>query len=71
MRQWQCPCGEWLDMSIAKHVHKVATRAPSLSEMIAARNAGRDGDALNEVCDIDTVPWRPEYPRRDRPDDCP
>lgn len=69
MRQWQCPCGAWLDMSFAKHVHKVAARPPTLSEMVAARNAGRDGDALNEVCDLDTVLWKPEFPRRDRPDE--
>lgn len=70
MRQWQCPtCSQWVDMSYSKHVHKVGARQPSLGEMIASRNAGRDGEALNEVAELTETPWKPEYPRRDRPDD--
>lgn len=70
MRQWQCPCGAWLDMSVARHIHKVDARSPTLSEMIAARNAGHDETALNQVHDIAAILWQPHYPRRDKPDDC-
>lgn len=67
MRQWQCPCGEWLDMSQNGHVHYDSARQPSLTEMLQARQAGRDDDALALVAEATTVKWSPDFPRRDKP----
>ena len=69
MRQWQCPCGAWLDMTQLKHIHTVGARQPSLKEMLAARWAGRDGEALAEIGQVDEVTWQPGFPRRDKPND--
>ena len=68
VRQWQCPCGEWLDMSVAKHIH-VKLSEPTLAEMIQCRHAGNDEAALSAKADTTEVIWKPEYPRRDRPND--
>lgn len=68
MTEWQCPsCGKWHSMNVAKCVH-VKLRHPSLNEMIEARNAGRDGDALNLVGETTEFVWHPDYPRRKVPD---
>lgn len=69
MIQWQCPCGEWIDMSHSRHVHHVSAREPSLDEMVAARRAGREQDALNMVSDISVVNWSPRFPRREKPNE--
>lgn len=71
MKQWLCTCGTWVDGERAKHIH-VRLRQPTLSEMVAARNAGRDEDALNATVDsTEEVVWRTDFPRRDKPDDGP
>ena len=57
-------------MSVARCVH-VTLRQPSLSEMIASREAGRDGDALTQAADTTYTVWQPEFPRRDKPNDAP
>jgi hypothetical protein len=69
MRQWQCPCGTWVDMSHLRHIHQVSGREPTLQEMVAARKAGRDAEATAAVSEISEVHWKPEYPRRDKPDE--
>lgn len=69
MRQWQCTCGMWLDMSQLKHIHYINAREPTLAEMKAARMAGRDGDALAMQTDMDAVQWQPNFPRRDKPNE--
>jgi hypothetical protein len=59
----------WLDMSQLKHVHYVNPRAPTLAEMVAARSAGQERNALAMQTDIEAVLWRPEFPRRDKTDE--
>jgi hypothetical protein len=71
MRQWQCLCGEWLDMMQSGHVHYDSVRQPSLGEMVQARLAGHDKDALTRVAEATTVKWSPDFPRRDKPNDRP
>ena len=68
-RQWQCPCGAWLPMAVAKHVHLVGGREPTLQEMLASRWRGRDGEALAQIGQIDEVRWQPHFPRRDKPNE--
>lgn len=68
MTEWQCPeCHNWHSMNVAKCVH-VKLRHPSLNEMIAARDAGRDGDALNLVGETTDIVWQPHFKRRTVPD---
>lgn len=67
MIQWQCTCGEWVDMSHSGHVHYETVRQPTLEEMVQARIAERDNDALTPVAEATTVKWSPDFPRRDKP----
>lgn len=69
MRQWQCTCGEWLDMGRAHHVHYENARQPTLEEMVQARQAGHDADALVMVSDPIIVKWSDKFARRDKPDE--
>lgn len=69
MKQWQCLCGEWVDMSHSGHVHYESTRQPTLEEIVQARIAGQDADALSLVADPTIVKWSPDFPRRDKPDE--
>jgi hypothetical protein len=69
VRQWQCPCGTWVDMSHTKHIHTVNPRQPTLQEMTAARAAGRDQEALAMVSDMQATHWSPDFPRRDKPNE--
>lgn len=69
MRQWQCPCGAWVDMAQLKHVHYVTTRELTLEEMTKLRWLGRDGEALAGTAEVTYATWHPDYPRRDKPND--
>lgn len=69
MTQWQCTCGEWLDMSQSSHVHYTGARQPTLAEMLQARESGKDDDALTLVMDPVVVKWSPDFPRRDKPNE--
>ena len=69
VRQWQCPCGAWLDMTQSGHVHYDTARQPTLEEMVQARTAGRDEDALVLVADPTVQKWSPDFPRRDKPNE--
>lgn len=67
MKQWQCPCGKWIDGAHLKHVH-VTLRSPTLEEMLAARELGNDEQAMNQTVDVsEEIVWRPAYPRREPP----
>lgn len=69
MRQWQCPCGAWLDMSRPNHIHQVGAREPTVDEMIMARRTGREATALQPIGEISEVRWQPHFPRRDKPNE--
>lgn len=62
-KQWQCDCGLWLSTAYLRHTH-ISTAEQSLSDMIAAREAGVD---IAGPSKIEHVLRRPDHPTRITP----